>query len=257
MPRLTDPQDIRARLEEDRPWTAFALADLEPPYSAHASWFVPPGNPHAIGLLYGAFGTPLVLCSGQSDEWPDLLREIDHAVGEAREVYVVVRPELLPVIRFQYQTIEEREMIRMVLHPGAFRPVYTDAATRIGPAGLDLMKDLFAGDTPPFFLPSMLADGSYYGILEDDRLVAAAGTHVLAHDVSVAALGNIYTRPDRRGRGLAAAVTSAVVRDLIEMGIATIVLNVRDDNHPAVRVYERLGFERYCTYFEVPARRVE
>src|SRR5262245_54984465 len=134
MPRLTDPHAIRARLEQDRPWTAFALADLEPPYSAHASWFVPHGNPHAIGLLYEAFGTPLVLCSGQSDEWPDLLREIDQAVGEAREVYVVIRPELLPVIRFQYQAIEERPMVRMVLHPGAFRPAVSNAATRIGPA---------------------------------------------------------------------------------------------------------------------------
>ena len=61
-------------------------------------------------------------------------------------------------------------------------------------------------------------------------------------------------RPSDRGID---QLETQVCRDLIEMGIATIVLNVRDDNHPAVRVYERLGFERYCTYFEVPARRVE
>src|SRR5262245_44574028 len=123
MPPLTDLQDIRARLEQDRPWTAFALADLEPPYSAHANWFGPAGNPHAIGLLYRAFGTPIVLCSGPSDEWPDLMREMDDAVGEAREVYAVVKPELLPAVRIQYHAIEERPMVRMVLQAGAFRPV--------------------------------------------------------------------------------------------------------------------------------------
>lgn len=255
MPRLTDPNAIRARLEEDRPWTAFALADLEPPYSAHAHWFVTSGNPHAIGLLYGAFGTPIVLCAGQSDEWPVVLAEMEAAIGSSREVYAVVRPEVLPAIRTHYQAIEERPMLRMLLGEGRFRPVFSDAARRIGLSDLDAIGELFANEPPPFFLPSMLEDGIYYGIREGERLVAIAGTHVVAREVSVAALGNIYTRPDRRGRGLATAVTSAVTRDLLQIGIATTVLNVREDNRPAVHVYERLGFARYCLYYEVPASR--
>lgn len=255
MPQLTDLQQIRARLEQDRPWTAFALADLEPPYSDHASWFAPADNPHAIGLLYRAFGTPIVLCAGRSRQWPLVLSEIDQALGDVSDVYAVVRPEVLSNIRSRYKPSEERPMVRMLLNAARFRPVSLAAAARVKPSDLDLVKALFADDPPPFFLPSMLGDGIYYGIREHERLVALAGTHVLARDVSVSALGNIYTRPDRRGRGLASAVTSAVVRDLIDMGIATIVLNVREDNGPAVRVYERLGFERYCTYFEVPAKR--
>jgi predicted GNAT family acetyltransferase len=99
----------------------------------------------------------------------------------------------------------------------------------------------------------MLEDGVYYGVHEDGALVAAAGTHVVARGVGVAALGNIYTRPDRRGRGLATAVTAAVTGHLARLGIATIVLNVRDDNHAAIHVYERLGFRPYCNYFEVMA----
>jgi GNAT superfamily N-acetyltransferase len=184
-----------------------------------------------------------------------VLGEIDRALGEALDVYAVVRPELLSSIQDRYQPSEERPMVRMLLDAARFRPASPAGAARVRPSELDLVKALFANDPPPFFLPSMLGDGIYYGIRENDGLVALAGTHVLARDVSVAALGNVYTRPDRRGRGLATAVTSAVVRDLIDLGIATIVLNVREDNCPAVRVYERLGFQRYCTYFEVPARR--
>jgi RimJ/RimL family protein N-acetyltransferase len=255
MPRLTDPEAIRARLEQDRPWTAFALADLEPPYSDHANWFVPAGNSQAIGLLYRAFGAPIVLCSGESDEWPDLLREMGDAIGDARDVYAVVRPELLPAVRINFDIVEEQPMVRMLLETTRFRPVQSDAVRRISPSGLEAVKALFANEPPPFFLPSMLEDGIYYGICEEERLVALAGTHVLARDVSVAALGNIYTRPDRRGRGLATAVTSAVARDLLQMGVATVVLNVREDNHPAIHLYEQLGFARYCSYFEIPARR--
>ena len=46
MPRLTDPKAIRARLEEDRPWTAFALADLEPPTDRATQPVL--SEPHAI-----------------------------------------------------------------------------------------------------------------------------------------------------------------------------------------------------------------
>ena len=58
-------------------------------------------------------------------------------------------------------------------------------------------------------------------------LVAVAGTHLLAPEEGAAAIGNIYTRRDRRGRGLGRAVTSAVLADLA--GIETVGLNVRAD----------------------------
>ena len=67
---------------------------------------------------------------------------------------------------------------------------------------------------------------------------------------SVAAVGNIYTRRDRRCRGLAAQATAAVLEELLRRGIETIVLNVSRTNTGAERVYERLGFRRYCGYFE-------
>ena len=82
-----------------------------------------------------------------------------------------------------------------------------------------------------------------------------AGTHVVATTENVAAIGNIYTRRNRRGQGLGTCVTSAVTSRLLEMNLRTVVLNVRQCNDVAVRLYERLGFERYCDYYEVPAFR--
>ncbi len=245
MPPLTDPGLVRARLETDRPWAAFALADLEPPYSAHATWFVPPDSPHAIGLLYRAFGTPIVLLAGSSGEWASLLHEMDAALGGGRDVYAVVKPDALPVITSHYLVNEQRPMVRMVLDQAGARPPVSGAVSRLGPLDLGSIQALYADEPPAFFLTSMLHDGVYYGIREHEDLIAVAGTHVVARDVSVAALGNIYTRADRRGRGLATATTNAVASGLVRLGISTIVLNVREDNQPAVRVYERLGFKRY------------
>ena len=91
---------------------------------------------------------------------------------------------------------------------------------------------------------------SYYGICEGEAIVAAAGTHVLAERESVAGIGNVYTRRDRRGRGFGGQVSGAVTTELLRLGVRTVVLNADESNVAAIRVYQRLGFERYCEYRE-------
>ena len=71
----------------------------------------------------------------------------------------------------------------------------------------------------------------------------------------VGAIGNVFTRRDRRRRGLAGTVTGAVARALRTMGISTVVLNVADGNSGARAVYERLGFTCYCSFYEGKAGR--
>jgi ribosomal-protein-alanine N-acetyltransferase len=111
-----------------------------------------------------------------------------------------------------------------------------------------------SGEAPDFFLPSMLAEGVYFAAREAGRLVAAAGTHLAAPSEDLATIGNVYTRRDRRGRGLAGAVTGAVVAELRRSGIGSIALNVRQSNAAALALYHRLGFRRYCPFYEGVAR---
>jgi predicted GNAT family acetyltransferase len=102
----------------------------------------------------------------------------------------------------------------------------------------------------------MLEQGTYCGIREGKEIVAVAGTHVTAFSEGVAGLGNIYTRRDRRGRGLSTQVTAAVVGQLLLTKLGTIVLNVRASNAAAIHVYERIGFRNYCKYIEAPLVRI-
>jgi ribosomal protein S18 acetylase RimI-like enzyme len=97
----------------------------------------------------------------------------------------------------------------------------------------------------------MVTDGVFHGIYEGAMLVAAAGTHVVARDEGAAAMGNIYTRRDRRGRGLGRLATAAVLGEL--SGVETIGLNVRADNEAALHLYESLGFARHCQFYEAIA----
>jgi ribosomal protein S18 acetylase RimI-like enzyme len=94
----------------------------------------------------------------------------------------------------------------------------------------------------------MVTDGVFFGVSKGEDLIAAAGTHLMSREEGAAAIGNVYVRRDRRGRGLGRAVTAAVLHELA--GIETIGLNVRADNDAAIRVYESLGFVRHCDFRE-------
>ena len=128
--------------------------------------------------------------------------------------------------------------------------------SRLNASDVSALQDLYAdgdssGESPDFFFPSMVAEGVFHGMYENTALVAAAGTHLLAREEGVAAIGNVYTRQDRRGRGLGRLVTSAVLGELA--GVETIGLNVRADNHAALHLYESLGFARHCEFYEALA----
>ena len=106
------------------------------------------------------------------------------------------------------------------------------------------------------FAPFQLDTGFFYGIRKGAELVSVAGVHVVSRNESVAGVGNIFTRPDYRGQGLAQIVTSAVAMTLKEAGVRTIGLNVELTNTAAIRVYERVGFRTHFKYYEGTAVRI-
>lgn len=78
-----------------------------------------------------------------------------------------------------------------------------------------------------------------WGAFDGERLVGVASTHVQLPAVWV--LGGIYVTPAYRGRGLGRDLTAAAVQAADAVG-AQAALYVRDDNAPALRAYETVGF---------------
>ncbi len=253
MPSLGNLDDVRARLERDRHWSAFSLADLDQPYAQHAHWFGLPQGDDVV-LVYDAFDPPIVFMQGAEARCEAVLAEPDVVAATSR-AWLNVQPGHLPLVARVFSSFDSREMVRMVLDREQFRPVVVSSCVQLGPADEVDIAALYADDRPAFFLPSQLHSGVYHGVRVKGRLVAAAGTHVVSRQAAVAALGNVYTRPDCRGRGYGAAVTSAVTLELFSRGITTIVLNIIASNMAARRVYERLGFREYCEYYEGLATR--
>ena len=243
MPRLSDKHTIRTILRRDPAWCVYALGDLSPEMFPKTAWFTPD-----LSLVLKDYGTSILFAMGTC------------SISEALEdvtwpVHLQVREDALDAIA-RHATIDSRREMRRMIWTSRRDLPHDVRATRLGAADVDAVQTLYAdgeptGESPDFFYPAMIDRGVFFGIYEDHALVAAAGTHLVSRDEGAAAMGNIYTRRDRRGRGLGRIVTAAVMRELA--GIETVGLNVRAGNDAAIHLYESLGFTFYCTFYEALA----
>ncbi len=251
MPTTTDRSAIRAILSNDRQWSAYALGDLSPDFFEQCEWHVPAGANDALVMIFRGLEPPILFTYGDVPSIQRLLEEIE----DLPTVSLHVRPDVVGIVRARYQQCHIQTMWRMALSTSHYRPTPTGQAVRLGLNDLAALRRLYSdgeanGESPDFFVPSMLSRGIYFGIYESEGMVAAAGTHLITPEEGVGAVGNVYTRRDRRGLGHAGAVTSAVTNELLRIKLSTIILSVNQGNAPAIRVYERLGYTRYCSFCE-------
>jgi ribosomal protein S18 acetylase RimI-like enzyme len=253
---ITDLGVVRAALNRDRAWAAYAIGDLAPGFVDQCEWHMPTTQSSAVLLLYRGFEPAVAFAMGERDSLRDLFQELS-----AERMSLHVRQEGLDALEGVYAPVDVRKVQRMVLSPNRFQPADLEGIEALGEGDLDEVNALYEdgyrrGEGPTFFHPSMLQQGTFRGVREGRALVSIAGTHLYSPDLGVCAIGNVYTRRNHRGRGLAARVTSAVATLAIHHRVDTIVLNVGEDNVSARRVYQRLGFDEYCEFFEGEARRL-
>jgi ribosomal protein S18 acetylase RimI-like enzyme len=238
------PPRTRELLETDRIWSAYALADLEPEEQDRAEWHT---GAAAVVLLYRGLEPPVLFIHGDPDEGVRLTQDLG-----TLQVVFTLRPESLRALGDRLEVEAQSSMWRMAREPGRPAEAVEAEARPLGPEHLGELQALFGEhpDRPDAFHPRQLERGVFFGIYQGGRLIGAAGTHILGPGSHIAAIGNVFTDPAFRGRGVARRATSAVVGELLRLGYTTLVMNVNRSNEPALRCYRRLGFTEYCAYSE-------
>jgi len=284
---------LRGLLESDRAAGAYLLGDLEAPFFELGRWLVATrgGTPIAIVLVFEAFADPVILSFGDVSgveaivARPEIDLETRRPTAHTRRsdasvpeyCYLKIPPEHDVPFSRAFEIVERETMKVMALDRGeASRDVARDehdrpcAARADGPDPphsaehdvrrltanfpIDQILAVYRSYPGHFFEPGQLATGIYFGSFEAGRLVAVAGTHVYSPAGRVAAVGNIVTAVDARGRGHATACTAAVIDALRERGCDTIILHVAESNAPALACYRRLGFRECGPVLQLKAR---
>ena len=250
--KLDDKAEILAFLRQDRFYAAYAIGDLEPDFFPQCEWFAAGdgGRIQALALHFTGLDPHALFAMGASDGLPLILG----SALRPERAYFTCRSEHLPAIQAFYSLGKIEKMLRMTVRHEDFQPVAGNAL-KLSPGYSSELKRLYKlgenrGESVVAFSPYQLAQGVFYGVGKRGRLIAAAGTHLVALTYGVAAVGNVFTDPDHRARGYATLCTSAVTKELLSQGM-DVVLNVQEENADAIHIYERLGYREYCHFIEV------
>ena len=252
-----DNQAAYAVFATDRLWNGYSIADLEPPLRTYTKVAV------ARKAETGEAAACLVLTH------PTFCALVPHGPAEGLQA-ILQAYTALPLTPFilaqehHLSTLEDyyvfnnglEAMQRMVVDPTSFQaaPTAQLGPERLSMAALPALYDLYQAYPSNAFNADQLQYGLFYGLYEGEMLVAAGGTHVLAPNYSLAAVGNVYTRPSTRGKGYARAIVTKIVEELLAQRYRDIILNVAATNASAIRIYSSLGFRVHTTYWEGRAK---
>lgn len=251
---LHDREHIAAFLRREAPLHLYALGDLDPFFWPHTLWYGLEIAGELRQIALGYITDELLILHALGGGPPDELRALLHGIRHLlpQKLYAHLSPGLSGALAEHYELHHHGDYVKMLLtRPERLAEVETSQVTALSRTQLDELLALYTTSYPGnWFDPRMLDTGQYYGLRVDGALVSVAGVHVYAPDQGVAALGNIVTRSDARGRGYAAQVTARLCLALLET-VDRIGLNVAATNAAAIACYQRLGFEAVATYEEI------
>jgi len=240
----TDRPRLERHFRKDPALFGYHLGDLDDFHFANCQWMVDQQGREFIEvvLVYYGLDVPTVLAFGLTDRFPEFVREIAPLLP--RRFHCHHRAEIVPFLAPLYSRRPLGRSLRMALAAGSQPPSGSDEYTiiRLDQSHVERLTALYRSSFPSsYFSPAMLATGKYLGIEEEGAIVAVAGVHCYSPKYRVAALGNVVTHKDHRGRGLATAVCGALSAELLGEGL-DLCLNVDADNAAAIHCYEKLGF---------------
>ncbi len=235
----------------DRAWL-FEASRSDPVRHAYALWDLDHEPIRARFVSYRTAGRTIAyLLVWSGDPKATIVHWVGPGDGAApllsalppRPIVAVVPEDVGARVRNALGPVEVYPVLRLVADPTGAPPSGVPSGVR--PAGaLDIERmHAWAGrfDDPLVsgyrtFDP---ATHAAWIALEGDRIVGTAAAGVRLPEIWV--LNGIYVDPCARGRGHGAALTAAAMAAARAAG-ARPTLYVREDNAPARRMYERLGF---------------
>ncbi|MDE2496225.1 MAG: GNAT family N-acetyltransferase [Xanthomonadaceae bacterium] len=188
------------------------------------------------GALAKRYQRDVNLFASARDDSPAALDALAGLVEPGEHVYVLQVPEI--AVPSALRATKTALGVQMVAACSIDALPAEDIIT-LGDADAPEMLALAQLTQPGPFLARTHVMGRFRGIRIDGRLAAMAGERMRMP--SYTEVSGVCTHPDFRGRGLARRL-SAIVATAIQARGETPFLHAWKDNHPAIALYEKLGF---------------
>ncbi len=236
----------RKRLEEflleDRVFNSYLLCDLSSS-KKDFEWYVCENNRgFSVAVKYRLPKSTFIFSTGNTGGLSSILEKI-----KFNKALISCPHEHLKIYLSKFGISSVKEMYKMFLSPQDFKPHMMKPARKVKPIDMERINDFYLKQGVISWHPSQLREGVYCCIEEGGKLICVAGTHCVSAKYFLAVLGNIYTVPEKRGRGYASSTVSFLLKELFKK-YTLITLNVNKENLAAVRLYKKLGFKIHCTY---------
>jgi RimJ/RimL family protein N-acetyltransferase len=219
------------------------LADLYPPHLSLSEIYMGlrNGKLDDFSNVYRGFSQPSIVL-GIAPPFKERL--LNHILTKINGDFTCIcEPEELNLFRGRAEIVKSHKEYQMVLK----EPILPEGPQKNVEVELVQQSELWKldhflkGNGALAWLPVQFESGPYYCVKLDGEIVSVAGVHFVTPQV--AQLGNIVTAWSYRGRGYATNNTYALASALHSLGVM-VSLFVMEDNSQAVRIYEKIGFQK-------------
>ncbi|UCC33833.1 MAG: GNAT family N-acetyltransferase [Candidatus Bathyarchaeota archaeon] len=233
----------RRFLTRDPVANVLPLGDLYSPLFQVSDVYCAVENSKVVGVcaIYGAFSTPSVVLGTATQTVKKAL--IKKAVVKVSDEFISLCPPDDVDLFKEYSVVSDSHLEHQMLADSLKTPEHRAIkAQRVKRRDLEALNRFYVESVvAEAWAPIQFRAGPYYCVKHDDRVISAAGVHLVTPQI--AQLGNIVTDKAYRNQGFATACTHALSSDLISKG-RIISLFVRIGNAPAIHMYEKLGFHK-------------
>jgi predicted GNAT family acetyltransferase len=175
---------------------------------------------------------------GFADYSPDKSDTLYHLISGQRTLAIISPKEI--VISNQWNIIEYMKVLQMVHKHSASPVTASENLIQLQKKHVPEMIALTGMTHPGPFLKRTIEFENYYGIFNNNKLVAMAGQRL--HVNEYLEISAVCTHPDYLGKGYASQlITDQIHRIKAEAGIP--FLHVKNDNAQAIALYKKLGFD--------------
>lgn len=251
---LHEKRDIYQYLKRNVYLNLYSIGDLDDFFWPFTTWYglVNDSQLVEVALVYSGHTLPTLLAlSKNPGQLQTLLEEIKDLLPPT--FYAHLSPTVHKIFQDTHSLTHHGEHYKMALMgEPPFPKGNGGEVVHIPPSEINAVKDLYQKSYPEnWFDPRMLETGQYFGIKDEavDEYISIAGVHVYSPTYDVAAIGNIATHPQYRGKGYATQVTAYLCESLSQK-VKFIGLNVKVNNEAAIACYKKLGFKRIGKYHE-------